>query len=409
MENIKSNKISFILPSYNTYNYTKLCYDSLRKNLSPDHEIILLDDASTDNSDELLKEIHSKDSNTILWLNESKENIGISYIYNEAVHLASNEIICLLHSDMYIPPKFDEHVIHALENFDFVTTNRVEPPVYPSSNDKIQVDFGLTHDTFSENKFNDFCEKNYNQNTSKRTCFPWATTKTMYNKIGGNDELFLKYMVDDDDFYLRMKMAGASYVQIKGTYVYHFCSRSTKYAGDNFLKTGSDTWITQYQKSSRNFLRKWGFQQSKVYTESMDIRDDVCKYDIGLVLKGNRNIQGILYNVEPTVSNIFIENKQLRTDYIAVHQPTTIFDMESKFKITPDEIKNDIIIEFNCDLITDSDQSFVEVFSNLPEIIKQTDGVGNFQYGIFSVKINVKRRIENILIKNENNHTFQYL
>ena len=132
--------ISFIIPNVNTKNYLKWCYNSIRKNLGYRHEIVLLDDGSTDDSWEWIQEIHEKDPNTKIHKNE--ENVGIAYSYNTAVDLASNEIVCLLHSDMYIPPKFDEVMLKNLEKYEFVTAWRVEPAIYPESKDKVQVEFG---------------------------------------------------------------------------------------------------------------------------------------------------------------------------------------------------------------------------------------------------------------------------
>ena len=51
------NKISFIIANFNTKKYTQWCYNSIRKNLGNIHEIVMLDDGSTDETWELLKEI----------------------------------------------------------------------------------------------------------------------------------------------------------------------------------------------------------------------------------------------------------------------------------------------------------------------------------------------------------------
>ena len=128
-------EISFIITNFNTKEYTKFVYNSIRKNLGYIHEIVMLDDGSTDGTWEVLKELKSKDHNMIIHKNE--ENIGIAYSYNKMVQLASNEIVCMLHSDMYVPPKFDEIMLKYMEEYDFITPLRIEPDVgYPGSVDK---------------------------------------------------------------------------------------------------------------------------------------------------------------------------------------------------------------------------------------------------------------------------------
>ena len=96
-------KISFIIRNYNVVEYSKWAYESIRKNLDNDHEIVLVDDGSTDGTQDWIKEVASKDDNIKYYLGE--ENIGIAFIHNKGVELSSNEIICDVHSDMYITPK----------------------------------------------------------------------------------------------------------------------------------------------------------------------------------------------------------------------------------------------------------------------------------------------------------------
>ena len=257
-----AKSISFIITNFNTKKYTKFVYDSIRKNLGYVHEIVMLDDGSSDGTWELLNELKSQDHNMIIHRNE--ENIGIAYSYNKMVELASNEIVCMLHSDMYVPPKFDEIMLKYMEEYDFITPLRVEPDVgYPESVDKFLIDFGTKAEDFEEFKFIRWNEENMEQNKrriEKRMFFPWMTTKTLYNIVGGNDEVFLNYMVDDDDFYLRIKMSGAKYCQLFETAVYHMPSKSVRKREDNQIDINP-----QYIKSIRNFIRKWGLNPMYVW------------------------------------------------------------------------------------------------------------------------------------------------
>ena len=55
--------ISFIQPSRSNLKYLKWSYESIRKNLNPEHEICCADDASTDGTWEWMQEIAKKDPN----------------------------------------------------------------------------------------------------------------------------------------------------------------------------------------------------------------------------------------------------------------------------------------------------------------------------------------------------------
>ena len=50
-------KLSVIIPVYNVENYLRECLDSITSQTVKDIEIICIDDGSTDNSPEILKEL----------------------------------------------------------------------------------------------------------------------------------------------------------------------------------------------------------------------------------------------------------------------------------------------------------------------------------------------------------------
>ena len=59
-------KISVIIPVYNVENYLRECLDSVLNQILKEIEIICIDDGSTDNSLNILKEYAKKDSRTNL-------------------------------------------------------------------------------------------------------------------------------------------------------------------------------------------------------------------------------------------------------------------------------------------------------------------------------------------------------
>ena len=371
-----AKSISFIITNFNTKKYTKFVYDSIRKNLGYVHEIVMLDDGSSDGTWELLNELKSQDHNMIIHRNE--ENIGIAYSYNKMVELASNEIVCMLHSDMYVPPKFDEIMLKYMEEYDFITPLRVEPDVgYPESVDKFLIDFGTKAEDFEEFKFIRWNEENMEQNKrriEKRMFFPWMTTKTLYNKVGGNDELFLKYMVDDDDFYLRIKMSGAKYCQLFETAVYHMPSKSVRKREDNQIDINP-----QYIKSIRNFIRKWGVNPMYVWDNNRDMVIPP-KYDIGFTVK-NCNYD-TLAALEPWCSTIYVDT--YAQDYIDVEQSQTLYDLNKRIYSIDSEKQNDIEIRFDASLLTKEDFEFIQ---KLPYIISDSGEIGSMEYGKFEIYI----------------------
>ena len=382
------NRISFIITNFNTKKYTEWCYNSIRKNLGYVHEIVMLDDGSEDGTWDLLQDLQSKDKNMIIHRNE--ENIGIAYSYNKMVELASNEIVCMLHSDMYVPPNFDKIMLSYMDKYDFITPLRVEPNVgYPESVDKFLLDFGTKSEEFEENNFIKWSEQNAETNqgrTEQRMFFPWMTTKKLYNDVGGNDELFSKYMVDDDDFYLRIKMATDKYCQLFETAVYHMPSKSVRMREDGKVEINS-----QYNKSIRNFIRKWGVHPSSVWDDNRDMILPK-KYDIGFVVRNCT--EDLLKFLEPWCSTIYLSDAKMILNYSLEESNLTLYNMGKRVKkinfdedgnvTEPSKLTNDILIQFDAIELNDDRVAFLQ---RLSDILTDSGAVGGMEYDVFKLSI----------------------
>ena len=89
-------KISVIVPVYNTGEYLRPCLDSIQKQTFIDFEVLCIDDGSTDNSPEILKEYCHKDSR-FKYL--KKENGGLSSARNYGLEKAKGMYIYYCDSD----------------------------------------------------------------------------------------------------------------------------------------------------------------------------------------------------------------------------------------------------------------------------------------------------------------------
>ncbi|MCX6726933.1 MAG: glycosyltransferase, partial [Candidatus Shapirobacteria bacterium] len=92
--------LSIIIPSYNTADLTVNCLKSifLDKGLkNTPFEIIIVDNASTDNSISLIKSLHK----TIILI-ENKVNLGFSKANNQAIKIAKGNYLLFLNSDTII-------------------------------------------------------------------------------------------------------------------------------------------------------------------------------------------------------------------------------------------------------------------------------------------------------------------
>lgn len=105
-------KVSIIVPVFNTENYIEQCLDSLVNQTFNDIEIIIINDCSTDNSENIVKNYLNKYSNKIKYFSNEK-NFGISYCRNYGVSLATGDYIMFVDSDDYI----DSNLLLNLEEY----------------------------------------------------------------------------------------------------------------------------------------------------------------------------------------------------------------------------------------------------------------------------------------------------
>lgn len=116
-------KVSIIIPCYNAKDTIKRCLDSVLNQTYKDIEIILINDASTDKTLDILNEYKNLYKKLIIINHE--ENKGISYSRNEGIKKASGELISFIDSDDYMNSNMIEVMVNKLreDSSDLVICN----------------------------------------------------------------------------------------------------------------------------------------------------------------------------------------------------------------------------------------------------------------------------------------------
>lgn len=120
----QENKVSIIMPSYNTAQFIKRSIESVIAQTHQNWELIIVDDCSSDNTDEVVSEIRDE---RIIYLKNDK-NYGAAYSRNKALREASGKWVAFLDSDdLWMPDKLEKQ-IRFMENnqYHFSYTNYVE-------------------------------------------------------------------------------------------------------------------------------------------------------------------------------------------------------------------------------------------------------------------------------------------
>ena len=92
-------KVSVIVPVYNVEKYIARCLNSLVNQTLDDLEIIVVNDGSKDNSEQIIKQF-KKDYKNIIYV--KKENGGLSSARNFGLIYATGEYVAFLDSDDYV-------------------------------------------------------------------------------------------------------------------------------------------------------------------------------------------------------------------------------------------------------------------------------------------------------------------
>jgi glycosyltransferase involved in cell wall biosynthesis len=109
-------KVSIIVPVHNSEQYLRKCVDSLLAQSLEEIEIILVDDASTDSSRELMEEYRSRFAKIrCLYLDE---NIRQGGARNRGMEIAQGEYIAFVDSDDFIEPGMCEALYTAAQGAD---------------------------------------------------------------------------------------------------------------------------------------------------------------------------------------------------------------------------------------------------------------------------------------------------
>tara|TARA_R110002074_G_scaffold252143_2_gene423820 strand:+ start:2158 stop:3378 length:1221 start_codon:yes stop_codon:yes gene_type:complete len=399
--------ISFIQPSRNNLKYLKWSYDSIRKNLSPIHEICWADDFSDDGTWEWMQEIAEKDKNVRIIRNSGPDRLGHTILYDRLVELATNDIVMIYHADMYACPNMDVEVLKHLQRGKVVSATRIEPPLHPDGPEKILMDCGIEPEEFKEQELLQYIDERVGQfdnaPTTEGIFAPWAIYKDDFLAIGGHDPLYAPQSKEDSDIFNRFVLAGYETIQTWRGFVYHMTCRGSRFkdgamrnpAGQVFMKgRESSEWLAQNLRSTRNFIRKWGHMvKHNEYLKPII----PPKYDVGFVVENCDT--NMLKELEPWCSDIYgdwVGHKGYGVNqYIEEEQKDTQFNLSKKIHSQHIEPKNNIVVRFDANKLTS--QNF-QMLVNLSEIIQDSGEIGTMHLEIFQLDIKSLKAYEKDLI-----------
>lgn len=369
--------ISLIIPSHNNLRHLKNAYASVRKH-APEVELVLIDDASTDDTYEWLKDIQEKDDKLVVLL--SPERLGHTVLYDMGIDAATKEIVGIMHADMIMGPNYIQNILKNLGPGKVVCGTRIEPPLHPEGKEKIIQNFGLDFDDLNIEAFESFCleqQKVYSNKLSRGMFAPWVIYKSDFIAMGGHDAVFAPFPYEDSDIFQRWILAGYELVQARDAFVYHLTCRGHRWTEQ--IQKDDDYYKQVSFQAARNYLRKWG---SWIKNDEYQHPIIPPKYDIGYSIK-NCNLQ-LLYNIEPLASTVYVEDQSLIDTYVDKFQKETKVNLRERVKTMEADPTNDVIIELDANNITANEVALIE---RCPEVLTQLTEPGDYEFGSAIIRV----------------------
>jgi len=402
----KYQRITFVIPCRSNLPYLQQAVGSIEEHYGSEHDIVILDDASDDNSWEWIESYADGKDNIITYRNDSGDRVGHTVLYDVGFKLAKTPIVSILHSDMIVTPNYVGNMLKHLKPMSVVSATRIEPPLHPPGPEKYVKNFGMGVDEFTDSK-SDFLKFVYEAeyvNEGKVTdgiFAPWMLYKEDFTSIGGHDKLFAPMELEDSDIFNRFLLNGYELIQSRDAFVYHMTCRGSRFKdgieiekeiplpdGTIWYKPkDSEEYTILRQHKFREWWRKW---HTDVLHDEFMMPIVPKRYDTAFVVS-NCNTQ-LLSVLEPWCDTIFVDCEY--DAYTSFENPKSEYDISKRVYSINSDITNNIEIRFDATKLTQ--QHFTEFIKKLPFIIEETNSIGSFDWDIFQINIKSLKTIDMI-------------
>jgi len=246
--------VSVIVLNYNAGELLLNCIESVKKSAYKNLEIIVVDNISTDKSQEICKEKHPD-----IKLIQNDENLGYCEGNNVGIRNANGEFIVILNPDTVVEPNWLNHLMSAYSEFG----EGLYQPKFFSLNEKLVLQgtgnmlhifgFGFARDKgkINEEKIESVEKIGY----ASGTCL--FTSKIVLDKIGLLDSFLFLYH-DDLDLGWRAAHLGIDSFYVPKSIIYHVESYSIKWSSRKFYwleRNRKYCLLTHYSKETYEKMR----------------------------------------------------------------------------------------------------------------------------------------------------------
>ena len=240
---ISPPQLTVLIPTFNTFEYTRACIDSLRKNSIKDLVILVLDNGSKDKTLPWLRK--QPDVLTI----SSPGNLGFPVAVNLMLNCVTTPYFLISNSDALYPPQSIPRLLDCAG--DLGPRACVGPMAsFVSGPQKVNPFPGSTYEelcSWSEN-FHSRCSAAPSL-LHRLVFFSFLASTSIISDVGLLNEIFTPGNFEDDDYCLRAIQAGYHLYYIPSIYVHHY--------GHTTFKRNSINLNTLLRRNQAIFHKIW--------------------------------------------------------------------------------------------------------------------------------------------------------
>lgn len=243
-------KISIIIPVYNSEATIEKCLDSVLNQTYRNLEVILVESASTDRSAILCDNISKKDNRVIVIHQPEKK--GLSNARNEGLKVASGDYIGFVDSDDWISLTMYEHLYNALKetnaDISFGQVERTSDRNYSKESGKLNV---------KKLSQNDFAKRFFRISTNKTVHYVW---NKLYKAEIAHSIIFPEGSLAEDVDGFFQALLKANYIAEINETVYFYWYNENGLSSDWFSKKQMDiisVWKTVVERCHVAGKEEW--------------------------------------------------------------------------------------------------------------------------------------------------------
>ncbi|MCM1292550.1 MAG: glycosyltransferase [Bacteroides sp.] len=214
---------SIFIPTWNNLDMLRLCVESIEKNSTFRHEILIHVNDGSDGTLQWVKEKGYKHAH-------SPENIGVCWAMNGLRTLMTTDYIMYVNDDMYMLPEWDKVLYDEIQSMPhklwYLASTMIQPKShYLRSNSVVTADFGRTVDTFDEAGLLAAYRSLAPADWRGAELPPTIVHRDTWDLVGGYSIEYSPGMASDPDFDAKLWLAGVRVFKGLGrSMCYHFMS-----------------------------------------------------------------------------------------------------------------------------------------------------------------------------------------